>query len=39
MSDAAPGGVADLGVIRIELVGERLPGAGVNAGAADMGFT
>ena len=36
--NAVPGGVtADLGVMRTELVGERLPGAGANAGA-DIGF-
>lgn len=36
---AVPGGVtADLGVMRTELVGERLPGAGAKAGAADIGF-
>ena len=35
---AVPGGVtADLGVMSTELVGERLPGAGAKAGAADMG--
>jgi hypothetical protein len=36
---AVPGGVmADFGVMRTELVGERLPGgAGAKAGAADIG--
>ena len=37
ISDAS-GSVIDLGVIRMELLGERLPGAGANAGAADRGL-
>ena len=33
----AEGGPADFGVINTELVGERLPGAGANAGAPGIG--